>query len=460
MNRLLAILAGCVSLGYCFLSFPDGATAILLTGVLSLAMAWTIKYVDDDVRFLIDIFVIALILRLLLGGAIYYFGLFEFFGPDARTYEYVGKLIADVWAGTGDASDPFTKRVMQTSGPGWGMNYFSGAIYWLAGSNLLVGQAVCAFFGAATSPLIYWCTKRIFLNRQAARYSAILVAVFPSMIVWSSQFLKDGLMIFFLVLSMTMVFEIQRRFNLLSVAILAFSLFSIFSLRFYIFYMVAVSVFGSFVVGLSTSTQAIFRRLIAVAVIGIALAFFGVFQSASSDFENFANIERFESSRKWASEVSGSGFAQSSDAKVTTAAGALTVLPIGLTYILLAPFPWQATNFRQAVTIPEILIWWSMIPLAIFGLIFAIKNRLKPAIPVLVFSSMLTIVYALFQGNVGTAYRQRTQIQVFLFMFISVGWVLMKERRENVQIERRRRREMFEASLKDRMGGPPPGDRN
>jgi hypothetical protein len=45
-------------------------------------------------------------------------------------------------------------------------------------------------------------------------------------------------------------------------------------------------------------------------------------------------------------------------------------------------------------------------------------------------------------------------------MFIAVGWVLMKERRENVQIERRRRREMFEASLKDRMGGPPPGDRN
>lgn len=451
MNRLLAIIAGCVSLGYCFLSFPDGAIAIILVAIMSLALVWVIKYVDDDVRFLVDIFVLALILRLLLGGAIFFFGWFDFFGPDARTYEYVGKLIADVWNGTADPSDPFTKTMMRTSGPGWGMNYFSGAIYWVAGSNLLVGQAICAFFGAATAPLIYWCSKRMFVNRRVARSAAVLAAVFPSMIVWSSQFLKDGLMIFFLVLAMTMVFEIQRRFSLLAVGILAFSLFAILSLRFYIFYMVAISVFGSFVVGYSTTTRSMVRRLAAVAVIGVAMAFSGVFQSANTDFENFANIERFESSRKWASEVSGSGFAQASDAKVSTASGALTILPIGLTYILLAPFPWQAANFRQAVTVPEIIVWWSMMPFALFGLIYSIRHRLKPAIPVLIFSSMLTIVYALFQGNVGTAYRQRTQIQVFLFMFIAVGWVLLKEKRENVQIERRRRREMFEASLKGRM---------
>jgi len=35
---------------------------------------------------------------------------------------------------------------------------------------------------------------------------------------------------------------------------------------------------------------------------------------------------------------------------------------------------------------------------------------------------------------VGTAYRQRTQIQVFLFMFIAVGWTLFQERREDKKI--------------------------
>lgn len=451
MNRLLAILVGCVSFGYCLLSFPDGATAVLLVALLSLGMVWIIKYVDDDVRFLIDIFIVALILRLLLGATIYVFELFDFFGPDARTYEYVGKVIADVWNGTGDRSDPFTKLIMRTSGPGWGMNYFSGAIYWIAGSNLFVGQAICAFFGAATAPVIYWCAKRMFVNQRVARYAAILVAVFPSMIVWSSQFLKDGLIIFFLVLSMTMVLEIQRRFNLIAVGILGLSMFSILSLRFYIFYMVVISVFGSFLVGLGSSTQSIVRRLIVVAMLGLSLAVLGVFQSANLDLERYATIERFESSRKWASEVSGSGFVQSDDASVLTAGGALSVFPIGLTYILLAPFPWQATNFRQAITTPEILLWWCMIPFAVYGLIFSIKNRLKPAIPVLVFSTMLTVVYALFQGNVGTAYRQRTQIQVFLFMFIAVGWVLLKEKREDEKLIREHRRHNADASLKGRM---------
>jgi hypothetical protein len=40
-----------------------------------------------------------------------------------------------------------------------------------------------------------------------------------------------------------------------------------------------------------------------------------------------------------------------------------------------------------------------------------------------------------FQGNVGTAYRQRAQLLVFYFIFVAVGGVLLKEKRE----EKRRR---------------------
>jgi hypothetical protein len=43
---------------------------------------------------------------------------------------------------------------------------------------------------------------------------------------------------------------------------------------------------------------------------------------------------------------------------------------------------------------------------------------------------MLTLAYSIFQGNVGTAYRQRSQILVFYFIFVAVGAVLFKERRE------------------------------
>ncbi|HCX29928.1 MAG TPA: hypothetical protein DHU55_09210 [Blastocatellia bacterium] len=43
---------------------------------------------------------------------------------------------------------------------------------------------------------------------------------------------------------------------------------------------------------------------------------------------------------------------------------------------------------------------------------------------------MLTIAYSVFQGNVGTAYRQRAQLLVFYFIFVAVGFVLLQEKRE------------------------------
>ncbi|MEQ1763831.1 MAG: hypothetical protein ABL984_11890, partial [Pyrinomonadaceae bacterium] len=74
------------------------------------------------------------------------------------------------------------------------------------------------------------------------------------------------------------------------------------------------------------------------------------------------------------------------------------------------------------------------IPLLVWGIWYTIRHRLRTAFPILLFSGMLTLAYSIFQSNVGTAYRQRTQIQVFFFMFIGVGWVLLKERRENKKL--------------------------
>jgi hypothetical protein len=103
---------------------------------------------------------------------------------------------------------------------------------------------------------------------------------------------------------------------------------------------------------------------------------------------------------------------------------------------MLAPFPWDAANLRQAITIPEVLAWWATIPFLIYGLIYTIRNKLRSAFPVLIFSLLLTLAYSIFQGNVGTAYRQRTQIQVFLFILVGVGWVVFQEQRENKRLLR------------------------
>jgi hypothetical protein len=106
-------------------------------------------------------------------------------------------------------------------------------------------------------------------------------------------------------------------------------------------------------------------------------------------------------------------------------------LPVGAVNLLFAPFPWQLANLRQGITLPEMLVWWVSIPLLVIGLWFTVKYRMRQAMPILLFTTMITIAYSLFQGNVGTAYRQRAQILVFHFIFVSVGYVLLKEQQED-----------------------------
>jgi hypothetical protein len=114
---------------------------------------------------------------------------------------------------------------------------------------------------------------------------------------------------------------------------------------------------------------------------------------------------------------------------VTTTGGALQALPVGLVYLLFAPFPWAISGMRQLLTLPETLVWYALMPAFVRGLVYSIRHRLRDVLPILVFTMTLTLAYALMQGNVGTAYRQRTQVTMFFFVFMAVGIVERQRRR-------------------------------
>jgi hypothetical protein len=79
------------------------------------------------------------------------------------------------------------------------------------------------------------------------------------------------------------------------------------------------------------------------------------------------------------------------------------------------------TGIRQILTLPETLVWYALMTSFVRGLLHAIRHRLRQSLAIMVFAGSLTAAYALFQGNVGTAYRQRTQITMFFFIFMGVG---------------------------------------
>jgi hypothetical protein len=83
------------------------------------------------------------------------------------------------------------------------------------------------------------------------------------------------------------------------------------------------------------------------------------------------------------------------------------------------------------ITLPEMVVWWTSFPLLCLGLWFTLKHRMRQSLPILIFTLMLTLAYSVFQGNIGTAYRQRSQLLIFYFIFVSVGYELLRERRED-----------------------------
>jgi hypothetical protein len=81
------------------------------------------------------------------------------------------------------------------------------------------------------------------------------------------------------------------------------------------------------------------------------------------------------------------------------------------------------------------LVWWAAFPFLVLGFWFTFRYRLRQAFVIFIFTTMLTLAYSIFQGNVGTAYRQRAQILVFYFIFVAVGIVLLREKWEERRLQ-------------------------
>src|SRR6266849_6507622 len=249
----------------------DGGAATLITLPLVALAGFMIFRIKEDRKFLLRLFVAALLMRVLLGTLIYVFHLQEFFGGDAFTYDFFGDALLRTWAGD---------------------KYYQGMV------DLFTGGGRSSGWG-----MIY------------------MVA-------------------------------------------LALALCSLITLRFYVFYIVVVAVTAAFILGRRPlSAKSFARQFIIMITIGVVLAYFGVSRYASAQFETFGNLRQLQIMRLDAARSAQSGFGE--DVDVSTPGGALTAIPLGFSYLLLAPFPWQFGSLRALITLPEMIVWWCCIPLLV-----------------------------------------------------------------------------------------------
>jgi hypothetical protein len=333
------------------------------------------------------------------------------FHDDAEGYEYNGMALAASWAGEGPP-------VYTGSGQNFGFGHVVAGVYFVFGRYAVAVSYFNSLVGTITVLLVYVLARR-FVQALVARRAAWLVALMPSMILWSSIAIKDPLMTILIVLCLLFCVRIKEHVTIGDVVGVALTLAAMQRLRFYMVYFVGFAILGSLVLdrGMRLVTG-LYKQVLLVGIVLALFALVGIIGPAQEGTE-VLSLQRVSSYRSGMAHTAESGF--NNDVDVSSPGRALLFLPIGMSVLLLGPFPWQMTSLRPLLAAPETIFWWIMFPSMIRGIVLLIRRRFALVSPLVLFSVTLVCAYSLVHGNVGSGFRQRAQIFVFLFIFASVG---------------------------------------
>ncbi len=105
----------------------------------------------------------------------------------------------------------------------------------------------------------------------------------------------------------------------------------------------------------------------------------------------------------------------------------LAHLPIGLAAMLLRPYPWSSggsTSMELART--EMTLWYALLALAFIGLPLALRYPRVSMFPLLA-GAGITVMYALTEGNLGTAYRHRGEFVWVVVLLAGFGLYRLRQ---------------------------------
>jgi 4-amino-4-deoxy-L-arabinose transferase-like glycosyltransferase len=408
----------------------DGLLAFLLAGVLLLVAVWLIRARAEptEAAFLMKICIWTVLIRfslaIFLNALAANSAFAAAFWGDSSTYDAGGHQLSLRWSG-----EPLVSVFTSTGVSGYGWTYFIGAVYYVFGRNQLLIQFLNGLMGGLTVIVIYAIGRRLF-DGAVARWAALFMAFFPQMVFWSTGMYKDPAILLCIAVAMYAVVRLRERLHLSMIVLYTLAVVALITLRFYIAYFVLFASFATFVFSRrrgATPTVITYGLLAAVLLGALNVA---VKRETLEQQTAYLTLERLQITREDQAMWGRSGFGQEYD--VSTPTGAVAALPVGLAYLLFAPFPWAISSFRQALAVPETLVWYALMPAFARGLTFALRTRLRAILPIVVFAVSLTLAYALMQGNVGTSYRQRTQVTMFFFIFMGVG--IVGRRRQRAQM--------------------------
>src|ERR1700752_4120284 len=143
MNTLIIVFTLLMCVGVIWFVPGLGPGALAVCAIVSLPTLVILVRTQEERRFLLRLFVIALLVRIALATVIHLGDWEAFFGGDAHTYDIFGKSLLQSWSGDLYHSARYAGFIRSGAGA-WGMLYVVAGVYGLIGENLYAIQLINA----------------------------------------------------------------------------------------------------------------------------------------------------------------------------------------------------------------------------------------------------------------------------------------------------------------------------
>ena len=328
--------------------------------------------------------------------------------PDETTYEFSGRSLALYWAG-----EIFIKPMRFTQEQPLGYYYLNALGYYLFGQTEVPIKLANAFVGAFCCRYVYQLARDLF-GASVAKRATRFYAFFPSLVLWSALNIRDVWVVFLILFVSWKSHQVLQGYSHTGLVGILAGLYGVTHFRDYLFYVVALPPLLAVLIGRRGNLG---RNVLLAFLVGVGVLAL-VESGAGRGAEEHMSLEALSEARRNLA-TGGSAFAEEVD--ISTPGKAIGFLPLGLAYFLFSPFPWQITSTLKMLSLPEMLLIYLYTGAALRGFRYILTQRLRECLQIVVLTGLLTVSYALGEGNVGTLYRHRAQVMVFFLMFAAVG---------------------------------------
>ncbi len=433
---VLGVIIGAVTAFAPELSFSVGIIFLgLIAGFICIHVA-----APEDINFLLTLFLLGYALRILLAVFFYFLALpfgycesslgFEgFFVQDGYGYYHNGLLLNRFWE-SGFFPDISTfKAAYSLSRTANMYDYFNGVVIWLGGKTPLALFFLNALFDSLSVILIYLIAFRMCAQKKIGRYAAALYCFWPSIILWSTQNLKEPMCGFFIYLALFSLIPLLYKFSPWRILCLISSIYVVSQIRLIFAVILSIVLCVFYLLFIYRSRR---KALLIIGSAALGLAAFYLMSKESSVFSRIIRVvlntegggdtnfllKVLSQYRKFRATGGSSVFP---GLEYTSLPKLLCFIPVGIGIVLFMPFPWQMGSVMQLMSAPETIVWYFLFPFTLWGFLFCARTWKPQTILFTAYVILVAIALGIIEGNLGTIFRHRTVIFGVCLIFTSVG---------------------------------------